>query len=394
MAHKFRIRFLTTGIIFMFIITMSSCKSKTDINNAVAEENIKNSVLYYNEGRFAAWPANNGIWIWDNEILVGFVEAAHKDKIGHTYDRITARDKYARSKDGGNNWNIEDAFQSGQAGRRDDNELPDDFQKEPSPLTEKIDFNNPDLALTFLRETNDTGPSFFYYSYNRGSFWKGPFRLPNLGTPGIATRTDYIIDGKHELTAFFTVSKENGKEGRILCARTCDGGLTWEKVSWVGSEPEGFDIMSSTVRLSPTKMLTVIRTRKGNGQDLLTSYVTKDNGKTWEQLKDPVADTGRGGSPPALLKLNDGRLALGYIYRSAYGSRVNVRFSSDDGENWSDEIILRGGDGATTDTGYPRMVQRPDGKLIMIYYWNNAKLEGAKPFRYIASTIFDPDLWK
>ena len=151
--------------------------------------------------------------------------------------------------------------------------------------------------------------------------------------------------------------------------------------------------MSSSLRLSPSKLLTVIRSRTANGQDLLTSYLSVDNGETWSKLKDPVADTGQGGSPPALLKLRDGRLALAYIYRSNYGSRVNIRFSSDDGLNWSDEIILRYGEGTNRDSGYPRMVEREDGKIVLIYYWNNVNHEGGHPYRYIASTIFDPNLW-
>jgi hypothetical protein len=40
------------------------------------------------------------------------------------------------------------------------------------------------------------------------------------------------------------------------------------------------------------------------------------------------------------------------------------------------------------------MAQRPDGKLILIYYWNNVGQPGAKPFRYIATTVFDPSAWK
>jgi hypothetical protein len=107
-----------------------------------------------------------------------------------------------------------------------------------------------------------------------------------------------------------------------------------------------------------------------------------------------LRDTGRGGSPPALLKLSDGRLALGYIYRSRYGSRVNVRFSSDNGKTWGCEIVLRCMDGSNTDVGYPRLIQRPDGNLVMIYYWNNSGLEMTDPYRYIAYTIFNPDKWE
>jgi hypothetical protein len=389
--HKKTFVLIIFSVIILILQTATITFKKA---GTTAETKVQHGIVYYEEGRFGGWPANHGKWIWGEEILVGFVEAAHKDRSGHNYDQSTARDKYARSRDGGLTWNIEDAYDKGQTGWRYNNRLADDKADKPVDLSQSINFKHPDFALTFLRATNNTGPSHFYYSYNRGNSWYGPFRLPDLGTNGIATRTDYIIDGENELTAFFTVAKSNDREGRILCARTTDGGLSWKKVAFVGQEPEGFDIMSSSVRLSSSEILTVIRTRTKDRQDLLTSYRSKDNGKTWEKQKDPVADTGRGGSPPALLKLEDGRLALGYIYRSEYGSRINVKFSTDNGKNWSDEIILRCCEGTNRDCGYPRMVQRPDGKLVIVYYWNNAKREGTKPYRYIAYTIFDPDLWK
>ncbi len=388
-------RFRSGSIPFLMVCSiLFSCNGHTEKTEPAHETGVQHGAVYYAEGRFAGWPANHGMWIWDDEILVGFVEAAHREKTGHTYDQSTARDKYARSRDGGLTWSIEDAYERGQTGWRYNNVLPDDMAHSPTALSEGIDFAHPDLALTFLRATNHTGPSHFYYSYDRGNLWNGPFALPNMGTQGVATRTDYIVDGRHELTVFLTVAKSDDREGRVVCARTTDGGLSWERVSWVGPEPERFDIMPSSVRLSSSAILTVIRTRKGDGQDLLTSYLSQDNGETWERLKDPAADTGRGGSPPALVKLSDGRLALAHIHRSQYGSRVNVRFSSDNGRSWSDEIVLRSGDGANRDVGYPRMVERRDGKLVLTYYWNNSLQAGAQPYRYIVSTVFDPDMWK
>ena len=388
------IKYFFSSLIVVSCCILSFCKNHTENIEKEIQNDIRHGIVYFEEGHFAGWPANHGIWSWDNEILVGFVEASHEEKTGHTYDRSTARDKYARSRDGGLTWVIEDAYEKGQTGWRYNNQLPDDKAESPADLEVSIDFEHPDLALTFLRATNQTGPSHFYYSYDRGNSWNGPYEIPGFGTRGIITRTDYIIDGKDELMAFLTVAKSDDREGRIINVRTIDGGINWEKVSWIGPEPERFDIMSSSVRLSDSDIITTIRTRKGDGQDLITSYYSEDNGDTWDQLRAPVADTGRGGSPPALVKLNDGRLALGYIYRSQYGSRVNVRFSSDNGRTWSDEIVLRCGDGANRDVGYPRMVQRPDGKLVMIYYWNNVGQVGAKPYRYIASTTFDPNNWK
>ncbi len=379
------------------MFSVLSCTNPSSSDSETTEfVNIEHGVVFHQDGKYGGWPANNGIWIWDNEILVGFVEADYKSTDGlHAYDVASARHKYARSKDGGKTWAYEDAYALGQTARGNDHNLEKEKAVEPVKMEKSIEnFTNPGFILTFVRHNNDDGPTHFYYSDNKGDEWIGPFTFPNLETAGIANRTDYVVESEQELSVFLTTAKSNKKEGRVAFAKTTDGGLNWEFVSWITDEQGGFDIMPSSLRLSETELITVIRTRTAERQDLLTSYRSTDNGKSWMKLKNPVNDTGNGGSPPALLKLEDGRLALAYIYRSVYGSRVCIRFSPDNGVNWSDEITLRSGDGANRDAGYPRMVQRPDGKLVLIYYWNNANDKNSKPYRYIASTIFDPNQWK
>lgn len=382
---------LTTFLLMFTLFFSDVCSAQSD------GKHIQHEVVFSEDGKYGGWPANHGIWSWGNEILVGFVEAPYKETAPgmHTYDIASSGNKYARSLDGGVAWKITDAFEIGQeAWGHDNNILPEKAVK-PIPLTAPIqDLTDPNFILTFLRQNNNNGPSHFYYSTNKGKSWKGAFVFPNMGTPGIANRTDYIVDGKQTLSVFVTTAKSNKKEGRVALARTINGGLTWSLVSYITQEHEGFDIMPSSVRLSDSELLTTIRTRLKDGSNLISSYRSTDNGKTWERLKDPAPDTGRGGSPPALTTLKDGRLALGYIHRSEYGSRVHVRFSDDKGETWGSEITLRSGDGANRDVGYPRITQRPDGKLVMVYYWNNVLLKQSKPYRYIAATIFDPNDWK
>ena len=57
-----------------------------------------------------------------------------------------------------------------------------------------------------------------------------------------------------------------------------------------------------------------------------------------------------------------------------YGHRarpfgIRARLSRDGGRTWAQEIILRD-DGGGTDIGYPRTVQRPDGKIVTLYYFH------------------------
>ncbi len=356
-------------------------------------DGIRHIEVFYEEGRFAGWPANNAAWNWGDEILVGFVEAEHLTTDGfHTYNRDSARNRYARSLDGGETWTIQDAYELGQTGWAFDNNLPEEKAEDPVPLEEPIaDFTDPDFIITWMRYNYHDGPSIFYYSNDRGHEWHGPYEFPNLDTYGIGTRTDYLVNGPQELSAFHNAAKENGREGRVLHARTTDGGVTWERVSWLGPEPDGFEIMPSTVRLSDSGLLTVLRVREADPvRDYVKAYRSHDNGETWEVSTAPVNDTGHYGAPPHMIQLEDGRLAVAYAYRSRYGSRIAMRISSDNGENWGHEIPVRYGDGANADIGYPRMVQREDGKLVIIYYWNHDLREDKTPYRYIAASVVDP----
>jgi hypothetical protein len=346
--------------------------------------------VYAEPGRFGGWPANHGIWSWGDEILVGFSAGYHKD-LGpdrHAIDRERPEEHLlARSRDGGETWSIENPAAKGAlipVGAALHGLTPAGLEEKPwRDCPGGIDFTHPDFALTARMTGTASGPSRFYYSYDRGATWDGPFRLPLFGRQGIAARTDYIAGGKHDCTLFLTASKDDGREGRPFCARTTDGGRTWNFLSWMTSEPAGYAIMPSTVRLSETELLSAVRCREGS-RSWISAYRSLDNGASWAFDRTLVPDTGEG-NPPSLIRLASGSLCLTYGRRAPpFG--IHARVSQDGGGKWSQPITLRGGAGR--DLGYPRSVQRPDGKVVTVYYIHDTP-EGE---RYIAASIWEPRL--
>jgi hypothetical protein len=345
--------------------------------------------VYAEPGRFGGWPANHGIWSWGDEILVGF-SAGHFQDNGPTRHAIDhgkpEEHLLARSKDGGKTWAVENPSDRGAlipVGKVLHGIAPPGLVEKPwRDCPGGIDFTHPDFALTVRMTDVNAGPSRFYHSADRGKTWDGPFRLPLFDRKGVAARTDYVVNGKHDCLLFLTAAKENGREGRPFCARTTDGGRSWRFVAWIGPEPEAYAIMPATVRLGAKELLTTIRCRDGS-KSWIDAYRSADDGQTWTPAGTPVPDTGAG-NPPSLIRLRDGRVCLTYGHRAApFG--IRAKLSADGGQTWGKEIVLRA-DGGGRDLGYPRSVQRTDGKVVTVYYFHDTP----KGNRYIAATIWDP----
>ena len=376
-------------LVSLSLISLLGIGCLLPVNGQNTATDVRHVKVYYEPGRYGGWPANNGIWIWGNEIVVGFSKAYYKNMgIKHNIDREKEEiHVLARSKDGGENWSIEDPAQHGLLPVAEFGIQRTDISSAPiTPLGEAMNFKAADFALT--AHMGKDNRSTFWYSYDRGHNWKGPFELPALGGPGTLARTDYLINSKTEAMMFITVPKKNGKEGRVMCIKTIDGGQNWKFVSWIGEEPEGYSIMPASVRLSKTEIVVTLRNKEGDNS-FIACYYSRDNGKSWIYQGKAVDDTGIG-NPPAMVQLKDGRICLIYGYRSdpdgTKTSDIRARLSTDKGKTWSADYVLRN-DGSGRDIGYPRVVQRPDGKIVAIYYFMDNQ---TGPERYIGASIWTP----
>jgi hypothetical protein len=347
---------------------------------------VENCYAYSEPGRFGGWPANNGVWIWGNEIVVGLEQGYHNPQPGGGH--AIRRDKpqlnvLSRSLDGGKTWKLEDP----------DNFIDDDVDEdEYTKDCPGVNFSHPDFAMR-------VGGRRFFVSHDRGKNWQGPYRVNITGKKvgRLTSRTDYIVLGPKECMVFMSAETglvESNYQDRAFSARTTDGGKSFEFQGWMTHNVEVRSVMPSTVYVGDKHLVSVMRRKHGQKfedrpsitKNWIEAAESRDDGKTWVNLG-KVADTDlgdRNGNPPAMVRLKDARLCAAYGYR-AYPYGIRVKLSSDSGKSWGEEIVLRH-DGATWDLGYPRMVQRPDGKVVVMYYYNTKEI----PAQHIGVTIWDP----
>jgi hypothetical protein len=356
---------------FAFLIAVAIGMIPASAADAAAPSSARHVVVFYEPGRFGGWPANNGIWIWGDEILVGFelrYYKASEDK--HSFDPAKpSRCLLARSLDGGKTWRVE---------------YPENFvgvKAKDSPLQTPLRFTDSGFAMRV------DGPRLFV-SYDRGHNWQGPYTIAGLPEMKLTSRTDYLPSGAQDSLFFLSAAQPEVQAGgyhdRAFCARTTDGGMTFQFLSWMTGQPlTARSVMPSTARISATHLVSALR-RRENGRCWIDAYESVDNGQSWNFLSKVAELDGRNGNPPSLARLSDGLLCVTYATREApFGIRAMV--SSDGGKRWGEEILLRR-DGRSWDEGYTRTVARRDGSLVTVYYYST----DSRPEQHIEATIWRP----
>jgi hypothetical protein len=348
-----------------------------------------NGIVFYEPGRFGGWPANNGVWAWGNEILVGFELGYHNPDIsgGHAIqDDLSSRGALARSLDGGLTWQLEEPSNFAHS----PTDAPEFYTESPG-----FDFTAPGFAMRINKGR-------MFVSNDRGKSWEGPYKM-NINAAGeeigkLTSRTDYLVLGPERCLVF--MSAETGKveadyQDRSFCTLTEDGGKTFRFLGWMTHDTDKRSVMSSTVQLQEGHLVSVMRRkheqRFGERPSLVKNWIeaaeSLDHGGTWTSLG-KVAETDHGernGNPPALIGLPDGRLVVAYGYRGRpFGIRMKV--SEDGGKSWGKELVVRR-EGATWDLGYPRMVLNDQGQIILIYYFTTEE----RYEQHIEVSILDTD---
>jgi hypothetical protein len=356
--------------------------------------------IYYEKHEFCGWPFNHGVWRFSgDELLISFsrgrcayespAELRHAVVDGERGEYVTLR-----SFDGGRTWPRDTLDVLGTR-----SEFSQRVLSGAAPLPPATpDWTAPDFCMTAgfglpPEEAQDAG--YVQYSMDRGRTWWGPYRPPALGFSWVQVKPDYLVRPDGMVLLFVTVRRPltGGAQPAtrfVAVYASPDNGTTWRFLSSiVASSPDVAFVnryYASPVQLPGGRIVAALRCQIDAQNAWPEVFCSDDGGRTWRFLSRP-SDWG---GPTHLSQLADGRLLAVYGYRvPPFG--VRARTSSDGGETWGEEIILRD-DGGSSDLGYPKAVQLSDGRVLAAYYFNRAddetQMEGG--VRHIAGTYFRP----
>ena len=192
-----------------------------------------------------------------------------------------------------------------------------------------------------------------YPSHNRGNilagsdgllYWAG-VRGDKAISPGVAgARTSVHL----------MVSSDQGDSWEYRCPIALDDRITFNETYLY--ETEKGDIVAFL--------------RTGDKKKKVTNAIARSTNRgasfnKWEQME-------WNGYPHCATRLLDGRVLLAYGYRlEPYGIRARILNAECTDFNEAEELIIRD-DGGATDLGYPWAMVFPDGRVLIVYYFNKS----------------------
>jgi hypothetical protein len=182
--------------------------------------------------------------------------------------------------------------------------------------------------------------------------------------PVYLTYPDDPATHKHFDRAAAVYRSDDGGRSWAFLAKVCDGRDPATPIQFGPTEP-------SIVRSASGRIVMLMRTEPPDG--CLWQSVSEDGGVTWKRSwRTPLYS---GGSPPNLLRLQDGALLCTYGYRAGRyrafieSNGIRATVSRDDGETWEAPRILRD-DLPNPDIGYTSSVVLTDGRVLTVYWYN------------------------
>lgn len=348
---------------------------------------LRDVVVYRDERFYSAFPSI--VRRRDGELIVAFRRAPERRLTGARGVSHTDPNSYlvlVRSGDGGETWT-----------------------KEPELIWAHPEGGSQDPCLVQLNDGSILCSSYAWYqmpppkepspgnrgfeflggymvrSRDGGRSWQGPILPPPV--PGVDRKDPF----GRLLPAYNRGAMCQGRDGRLYWAVahqnryettsislmiSADGGSTWAYSCPIAEDRKVTFNETSLYETAKGDLVAFVRT--ANFDDHTVVVRSTDGGKSFGKWE----DAGFRGHPHHAVRLPDGRVWLVYGYRhKPYGIRARVLDAECREPGKAGEIVLRD-DGGSGDLGYPWAAVLPGGKVLTVYYFNEAI-----GTRYIGGTV-------
>ncbi len=363
----------------------------------MALRKLHDQVIFRDERRYATFPSLTRAG--DGQLLCGF-RLAPREPAGYSHLHSRSRAVLLRSGDDGANWSgtptticpdDELGQQDPQLATSGTGRVLASFfrwQAHAASEADGIAELHPHASKECLWSNAGLGCC---HSDDGGQSWGAMGRLPfPWDVRGGASRAPAVTlsSGRLLLPCYGTAPARPHSAGYLM--RSDDDGASWSFLSVIadGNESdERFECHEPFVlRLASDRLICFIRSYGGGGPGqgggLMRSCLSDDGGETWSR----TVESQVWGFPQAAITLRDGRVLLAYGHRRApLGVQARLLDAQCTNIDEAEPLVVRD-DGASDDLGYPTLIERRDGTVLMAYY-----LHGADGVRHIAGSVLAVD---
>ena len=229
------------------------------------------------------------------------------------------------------------------------------------------------------------GGQYVLWSDDRGETWSEPVIADDRGA---CTRDGprQLRDGRVVMPVWCFFRKGRPAQDQPTYSElltSADRGESWEPLCVAGRLPDRRLGEPCFCELSDGRWVMQMRTTGWpENAGVIVQSASDDAGATWDEPR--VLDAW--GYPQTLLQHSGGAL---YSFFGHRREPIGVRGmrSDDRGRTWrTGETFAVAEGGAHKDQGYPNAVERDDGTVLVVYYFN----DGRDPFPYIQGTVLAP----
>jgi predicted neuraminidase len=201
-------------------------------------------------------------------------------------------------------------------------------------------------------------------STDGGKTWSEAKRLPEMPKQilgPIKNKPVMLDDGR-----MISGSSTEDDGWRVHLEFTNNLGFSWSRSQPLTSK-DNIQVIQPTILTYPDKRVQLLCRGKGTGH--IVEAWSKDNGRTWSELK--LTELPNPNSGIDATTLADGRQLVVYNHTTRGRSPLNVAISKD-GVNWQAAAVLENSPG---EYSYPAVIQSVDGKVHITYTWKRQRIK-------------------